>query len=80
MKAGQSKSMRVLGIVGILALRVLGIVGIVAFIGFWIMRYEMFVEIMNNPGNLVAIPMNDLSEVIILLISYLLLGGPVGGA
>ena len=76
MKAGQSKSMRVLGIVGIyalrvlgivgiLALRVLGIVGIVAFVGFFIMRYEIFVEIMNNPGNLVAIPMNDLSSIII---------------
>ena len=33
MKAGHSKSMRVLGIVGI-----------VAFVGFFIMRYEIFVE------------------------------------
>ena len=38
MEAGQSKSRRVLGIVLI-----------VAFIGFFIMRYEMFVMIVNDP-------------------------------
>ena len=47
MKAGHSKSMRVLGIVGI-----------VAFVGFFIMRYEIFVEIINNPGNFIILFLN----------------------
>ena len=47
MKAGHSKLMRVLGIVGI-----------VAFVGFFIMRYEIFVEIINNPGNFIILFLN----------------------
>ena len=69
MKAGQSK-----------LLRVLGIVGIVAFIGLFIMRYEMFVDIMNNPGNFVDGFLNDPLEFTVLVILYLLTGGPVAGA
>ena len=91
MKAGQSKSvrvleiviiyaLRVLGIAGILALRALGIVGIIAFIGFCMMRYEIFVEIWNNPRDLLGYSTNDTSELMIYCILYLLIGGPVGGA
>ena len=79
MKAGQSKSMRVLEIVGIYALRVLGIVGIIAFIGFCMMRYEIFVEIWNNPRDLLGYSTNDTSELILYCILYLLIGGPVAG-
>ena len=69
MKAGQSKSMRVLGIIGI-----------VAFIGLFIMRYEMFLDIMNNPGNFVDGFLDDPLEFTVLVILYLLTGGPVAGA
>ena len=69
MKAGQGKSMRVLGIIGI-----------VAFIGFFIMRYEMFVDIMNNPGNFVDGFLDDPLEFTVLVILYLLTGGPIAGA
>ena len=69
MKADQSKSMRVLGIIGI-----------VAFIGLFIMRYEMFVDIMNNPGNFVDGFLDDPLEFTVLVILYLLTGGPVAGA
>jgi len=90
MKAGQSKSMRVLGIVGIyalrvlgivgiLALRILGIVGIVAFIGFCMMRYEIFVAIWNNPRDLLEYSTNDTSELTVYVILYLLNGGPLDG-
>ena len=44
MKPGQSKLKRVLGIVAI-----------VAFIAFCIIRYEMFVMIMNDPKGLLMI-------------------------
>ena len=69
MKAGQSK-----------LLRVLGIVGIVAFIGLFIIRYEMFVDIMNNPGNFVDGFLDDPLGFTVLVILYLLTGGPVAGA
>ena len=66
MKAGQGKSMRVLGIV--------------AFIGLFIMRYEMFLDIMNNPGNFVDGFLDDPLEFTVLVILYLLTGGPIAGA
>ena len=69
MRAGQSKSMRVLGIVGI-----------VAFIGFFILRYQQILLIMQNPGDFMYAFVNDPIEFTYLMILWLLLGGPVGGA
>ena len=60
MKAGHSKSMRILGIVGI-----------VAFVGFFIMRYEIFVEIMNNPGDFIDGFVNNPIEFTFLMILWL---------
>ncbi len=56
MKAGQSKLKRVLGIVGI-----------VAFVGFFIMRYEIFVEIINNPGDFIILFLNHPIETNMIL-------------
>ena len=61
MKAGHSKSMRVLGIVGI-----------VAFVGFFIMRYEIFVEIINNPGDFIILFLNHPIETTLILIASLI--------
>ena len=69
MEAGQSK-----------LLRVLGIVGIVAFIGFFILRYQQILLIMQNPGDFMYAFVNDPIEFTYLMILWLLLGGPVGGA
>ena len=69
MKAGQSK-----------LLRVLGIVGIVAFIGFFIMRYGQIVLIMHNPGDFMDAFLDDPIEFTYSFILWFLLGGPVGGA
>ena len=68
MKAGQSK-----------LLRVLGIVGIVAFIGLFIMRYEMFVMIMNDPKGLLDDFLDKPIEFTVYTILWLL-GFSVGGA
>ena len=69
MEAGQSK-----------LLRVLGIVGIVAFIGFFILRYQQILLIMQNPGDFMDAFLHDPIEFTYLMILWLLLGGPVGGA
>ena len=68
MEAGQSK-----------LLRVLGIVGIVAFIGLLIMRYEMFVMIMNDPKGLLDDFLDNPIEFTVYTIFWLL-GFSVGGA
>ena len=52
-------------------MRILGIVGIVAFVGFFIMRYEIFVEIMNNPGDFIDGFVNNPIEFTFLMILWL---------
>ena len=68
MEAGQSKSRRVLGIVLI-----------VAFIGFFIMRYEMFVMIVNDPRGVLNDFLDNPIEFTVYTILWLL-GFSVGGA
>ena len=68
MKADQSK-----------LLRVLGIIGIVAFIGFFIMRSETFVIIMDDPRGVINDFLDNPIEFTVHLIAWLL-GIRVGGA
>ena len=68
MKPGQSKLKRVLGIVAI-----------VAFIGFFIIRYQMFVMIMNDPKGLLDDFLDNPIEFTVYTILWLL-GFSVGGA
>ena len=68
MEAGQSKSRRILRIVLI-----------VAFIGFFIMRYEMFVMIVNDPRGVLNDFLDNPIEFTVYTILWLL-GFSVGGA
>ena len=61
MKAGQSKSMRVLGIIGI-----------VAFIGFFLKNFEFFMAIMDHPEDFINAFSDHPIETTLIVIASLL--------
>ena len=69
MKAGQSK-----------LLRVLGIIGIVAFIGFFIKNFEDIMYMLSHPGEVVSAFLDDPIGFTVYMFFGLFLGINVGGA